>query len=71
VRKFGSNLCSVDSVPATILSAMSNAVASSGQWKDVTDLFKEATSELTNQAPMVHVESFSLLDSMSAVEVNC
>ncbi len=39
-------------------------------WKDVTELFRKAASEMTNQVPMVHTEEFSLLESMSAVEVN-
>jgi len=38
-------------------------------WTDVTDLCRRAAAEMTNLAPMVHTEEFSLLDSMSAVEV--
>jgi hypothetical protein len=40
------------------------------QWKDVTSLLRAAAAEMTNKDPMVHVETFSLLDSMSAVEVS-
>ena len=38
-------------------------------WTDVTNLCRRAAAEMTNLAPMVHTEEFSLLDSMSAVEV--
>jgi len=38
-------------------------------WGDVTELCRKAAAEMTNLAPMVHTEEFSLLDSMSAVEV--
>lgn len=48
---------------------MSSVAASGGRWTDVTSLFRAAGAEMTNTAPMVHVDGFSLLDSMSAVEV--
>lgn len=43
---------------------------SSQVWTDVTDLCRKAAAEMTNLAPMVHTEEFTLLESMSAVEVS-
>ena len=38
-------------------------------WQDITDLCKKAAAEMTNTAPMIQTDEFSLSDSMSAVEV--
>lgn len=40
------------------------------EWKDITELCKAAAAELTDDNPMTAVAEFSLLDSMSAVEVS-
>lgn len=39
------------------------------EWKDITALCRVAAAELTDGNPMTAVAEFSLLDSMSAVEV--
>lgn len=41
----------------------------SAKWHDVTELFLKAASQMSNLQPMVHTDTFSLHDSMAAVEV--
>lgn len=41
----------------------------SASWEDITSLCKDAAAELTNETPMIFTPSFSLFESMSAVEV--
>jgi hypothetical protein len=38
-------------------------------WSDITALCRDATSELSNEKPMINIEGFSLYDAMSAVEL--
>mmetsp|Transcript_18974 Transcript_18974/g.18300 ORF Transcript_18974/g.18300 Transcript_18974/m.18300 type:complete len:808 (+) Transcript_18974:130-2553(+) len=38
-------------------------------WSDITALCRDATSELSNESPMINIEGFSLYDAMSAVEL--
>ena len=38
-------------------------------WSDITELCRNAAAEMTNQNPMINIETFSLHDAMSAVEV--
>ena len=49
---------------------MSAPAVSTHAWVDITDLCHKAAAEMTNQAPMISIPDFSLMETMSAVEVS-